>query len=215
MELRVSPTRMQLLQLKRRLAMARRGHRLLKDKRDELMRQFMELVETIRDLRTEVENGLAKGMKDFLMARTTLSSAEIEASVMYPKRTYGFETTQSSVMGVKVPGFRRDASDDEGSGDIYPYGLATTSAELDAAIDSLDAVMPGLLNLAEKEKSAELLADEIERTRRRVNALEYVLIPKLEETIRYITMKLDEAERGNLTRLMKVKEMVRDGGVHP
>jgi V/A-type H+-transporting ATPase subunit D len=201
---------MQLLQLKRRLAMARRGHRLLKDKRDELMRQFMELVGTIRDLRVEVENGLFKGMKDFLMARTSLSSSEIEASVMYPKRTYEFDTVQSSIMGVKVPRFRRDASSDEDEGDIYPYGLAMTSAELDTAIDSLAAVMPGLLELAEKEKSAELLAEEIEKTRRRVNALEYVLIPKLEETIRYITMKLDEAERGNLTRLMKVKEMVRD-----
>ncbi|NLU42949.1 MAG: V-type ATP synthase subunit D [Firmicutes bacterium] len=209
MELRVSPTRMQLLQLKRRLAMARRGHRLLKDKRDELMRQFMELVGTIRDLRLQVEGGLFKGMKDFLMARTSLSASEIEASVMYPKRTYEFEMVQSSIMGVKVPSFRRDASSGD-DGDIYPYGLAMTSAELDAAIDSLDAVMPSLLELAEKEKSAELLAEEIEKTRRRVNALEYVLIPKLEDTIRYITMKLDEAERGNLTRLMKVKEMVRD-----
>lgn len=212
MELTVSPTRMQLLRLKRRLAMARRGHRLLKDKRDELMRQFMELIDAIKDLRVQVEGRLSLAMKDFLSARSGMSFSEIGVSVMYPKKTFGFETSQSSIMGVKVPSFvlNEPANSDV---DVYPYGLAMTSAELDTAIASLSEAIPSLLELAEREKSAELLADEIEKTRRRVNALEYVLIPNLEETIKYITMKLDEAERGNLARLMKVKEMVRQEGL--
>lgn len=216
MELRVSPTRMQLLQLKRKLAMARRGHKLLKDKRDELMRQFMELVESVRELRLEVEGKLSRAMKDFLIARMQMSSSEIGVSVLYPTRVLDFEVAESSTMGVTVPQFNPSDEGDQASGEsseMCPYGLAMTSAELDTAIDSLASVMPLLLRLAEREKSAELLAEEIERTRRRVNALEYVLIPKLEETIKFITMKLEEVERGNLTRLMKVKEMVRGGGV--
>jgi V/A-type H+-transporting ATPase subunit D len=212
MELTVSPTRMQLLRLKRRLAMARRGHRLLKDKRDELMRQFMELIDAIKDLRTEVEDRLSLAMKDFLSARSGMSFSEIGVSVMYPKKTFGFETSRSSIMGVKVPSFVLSESAN-GDPDVYPYGLAMTSAELDTAIASLSDVIPSLLELAEREKSAELLAEEIEKTRRRVNALEYVLIPNLEETVKYITMKLGEAERGNLARLMKVKEMVRQEGL--
>lgn len=212
MELTVSPTRMQLLQLKRKLAIARRGHKLLKDKRDELMRQFMELVDSVKESRVEVESKLSQAMKCFLIARMQMSSSEIEASVLYPTCTFGFEATQSSSMGVTVPQFRRGDLGDDNS-DTYPYGLAMTSAQLDTAVDSLAGVMPTLLELAEREKSAELLAEEIESTRRRVNALEYVLIPKLEETIKFITMKLDEVERGNLARLMKVKEMVREGGV--
>jgi len=203
---------MQLLRLKRRLAMARRGHKLLKDKRDELMRRFMELVDSIEELRTRVESKLSRAMKDFLAARMQMSSSEIAASLLYSTRTYDFEVAKSSVMGVNVPRFVPGERMQNDS-DAYPYGLAMTSADLDEAIGSLVEVMPMLLELAEREKSAELLADEIEKTRRRVNALEYVLIPKLEETIRYITMKLDEVERGNLTRLMKVKEMVREGGI--
>lgn len=205
--MRVNPTRMELTRLKKRLAVARRGHKLLKDKRDELMKQFLELVSKNKELREKVEEKLMTVHKNFLIARAVMSSESLEAALMFPKQSVSLEVSTKNVMSVDVPvlEYKTSSSDDT---DIYPYGFAATSAELDGAIGTLSEVLPDILELAQIEKSAQLLAEEIEKTRRRVNALEYVMIPQLTETIKYITMKLDENERGNLTRLMKVKDMM-------
>lgn len=205
--MRVNPTRMELTKLKKRLKVARRGHKLLKDKRDELMKKFLDLVRQNRDLRANVEKLLMKVHGSFLIARAVMSSEVLEESIMYPKQKVSLEVSTENIMSVDVPVMNfKTESDDESS--IYPYGFANTSGELDDAISALSKVLPGLLELAQMEKSAQLLAEEIEKTRRRVNALEHVLIPQLVDTIKYITMKLDENERGNLTRLMKVKDMM-------
>lgn len=205
--MRVNPTRMELTRLKKRLVVARRGHKLLKDKRDELMKQFLELVSKNKELREKVEEKLMTVHKNFLIARAVMSSESLEAALMFPKQSVSLEVSTKNVMSVDVPvlEYKTSSSDDT---DIYPYGFAATSAELDGAIGTLSEVLPDILELAQIEKSAQLLAEEIEKTRRRVNALEYVMIPQLTETIKYITMKLDENERGNLTRLMRVKDMM-------
>jgi V/A-type H+/Na+-transporting ATPase subunit D len=205
--LRVNPTRMELTRLKKRLKVARRGHKLLKDKRDELMKKFLELVRKNKELREKVEELLMKAHTNFLIARAVMSAEVLEEALMFPKQSVSLEVSTRNVMSVDVPvlNFHRESEDES---NIYPYGFATTSGELDGAIDALSEVLPFMLELAQVEKSAQLLALEIEKTRRRVNALEYVLIPQLVETIKYITMKLDENERGNLSRLMKVKDMM-------
>jgi len=151
--LNVNPTRMELSKLKKRLATATRGHKLLKDKQDELMRRFIDLIKYNNKLRGEVEDKLQGAFKDFLMASAAISPEFLEEAISYPKESISLE-------------------------------------------------------LAEVEKSCQLMADEIEKTRRRVNALEYMTIPQLQETIKYIKMKLDENERGALSRLMKVKDMM-------
>jgi V/A-type H+-transporting ATPase subunit D len=203
----VNPTRMELTKLKKRLVVARRGHKLLKDKRDELMKKFLELIKTNKELRQKVETMMMDVHSSFLIARSVMSSEAVEESLMFPKQKVFLETATRNIMSVEVPVFKFEtAGNDEN--DIYPYGFANTSGELDSAVTSLSGVLPCLLELAEVEKSAQLLAEEIEKTRRRVNALEYVLIPQLTDTIKYITMKLEENERGNLTRLMKVKDMM-------
>ncbi|WP_139905208.1 V-type ATP synthase subunit D [Clostridium thermarum] len=206
--LNVNPTRMELSNLKKRLVTAVRGHKLLKDKQDELMRRFIDLVKYNDELRKDVEKELGSSLKEFLMARAVMSSELLEEAIMYPKEKIGVEVTNRNIMSVNVPvmSFRRQMGEDKGS--IYPYGFASTSGELDSAIDKLYGILPKLLELAEVEKSSQLMADEIEKTRRRVNALEYATIPQLRETIRYIKMKLDEDERGNITRLMKVKSLM-------
>ena len=210
--LNVNPTRMELSKLKKRLTTATRGHKLLKDKQDELMRQFINLVKYNNDLRKEVEGELQGSLKDFVMARAVMSSEFLEEAISMPKESISVEVGETNVMGVSVPvmNFKRQLEGDEGS--IYPYGYANTSAELDDAIAKLYSILPKLLELAEVEKSCQLMADEIEKTRRRVNALEYMTIPQLQETIRYIRMKLDENERSSLTRLMKVKSMIAERG---
>ncbi len=205
--MRVNPTRMELTRLKKRLKVARRGHKLLKDKRDELMKQFLELVRKNKELREKVEEMLMKVHNNFLIARAVMSSEILEEALMFPKQSVSLDVSIKNIMSVDVPVFDfKTRSEDESN--IYPYGFATTSGELDGAIGTLSEVLPYMLELAQMEKAAQLLAEEIEKTRRRVNALEYVMIPQLEETIKYITMKLDENERGNLTRLMKVKDMM-------
>ncbi|MCG8499623.1 MAG: V-type ATP synthase subunit D [Firmicutes bacterium] len=205
--MRVNPTRMELTRLKKRLKVARRGHKLLKDKRDELMKQFLELVRKNKELREKVEEMLMKVHDNFLIARAVMSSEILEEALMFPKQSVSLDVSIKNIMSVDVPVFDfKTRSEDESN--IYPYGFATTSGELDGAIGTLSEVLPYMLELAQMEKAAQLLAEEIEKTRRRVNALEYVMIPQLEETIKYITMKLDENERGNLTRLMKVKDMM-------
>lgn len=205
--LNVNPTRMVLTGLKKRLKTARRGHKLLKDKRDELMKKFLDIVRENKRLREEVEERLKVVHSRFVMARAVMNSEMVEEALMFPKLEVNLNTSTRNIMSVDVP-VLEFTTESGTEGDIYPYGFASTTGELDEAIATLSDLAPDLLKLAEMEKSAQLLADEIEKTRRRVNALEYVLIPNLEETIKYIVMKLDENERSNLTRLMKVKDMV-------
>ncbi|MFD3156410.1 V-type ATP synthase subunit D [Haloimpatiens sp. FM7330] len=208
--LNVNPTRMELTKLKKRLKTAVRGHKLLKDKQDELMRRFIDMVKYNNKLRKSVEKELEGSFKDFVMARAVMSSEFLEEAIAYPKESISVDVSQKNIMSVNVPvmQFKRKLEGDEGS--IYPYGFASTSAELDGAIEKLYGILPKLLELAEVEKSCQLMADEIEKTRRRVNALEYMTIPQLQETIKYIQMKLDENERSTLTRLMKVKSMMEE-----
>ena len=207
-KLNVNPTRMELSKLKKRLVTAARGHKLLKNKQDELMRQFINLVKYNNELRKSVEAELEGSFKDFVMASAVMSSEFLEEAVAYPKDSVSVEVGTKNIMSVNVPQmkFHRQLQDSEGS--IYPDGFANTSSELDDAIGKLESILPKLLELAEVEKSTQLMADEIEKTRRRVNALEYMTIPQLQETIKFIRMKLDENERGALTRLMKVKDMI-------
>ena len=205
-KLNVNPTRMELRRLKNRLKTATRGHKLLKDKSDEMIRQFMLYVRENKRLREEVEGELQAALKSFMLARAVSSDAVIEEAVLMPSTHVGLTTSSKNVMSVDVPVF--DIVEGEVS-DLYPYSFASVSSELDSSISSLTTLLPKLLKLAEVEKTCNMLADEIEKNRRRVNALEYVMIPQLEETIKYITMKLDENERGNITRLMKVKDMIK------
>jgi len=203
---------MQLLRLRKRLAIARRGHKLLKDKQEELMRIILALVAEISEHRQRVEAGMATILRRFAIARAfygaeALDEAVMEAldeAVMLPSKRISVTVTTKNIMNVKVPVFQKEIS-----GKTQCYGFAETSGELDFALAELDELLDPLLILAEKEKSLELLADEMERTRRRVNALEFVLIPNIEETVKFITLKLSEAERGDLTRLMRVKEIIR------
>lgn len=210
--LNVNPTRMELTKLKKRLVTAVRGHKLLKDKQDELMRRFIDLVKHNNELRKSVEQELSGAFKDFVMARALMSSEFLEEAIMYPKENISVDIATKNIMSVNVPKmeFKRELEGDGGS--IYPYGFANTSTELDDSLEKLYDILPKLLELAEVEKSCQLMADEIEKTRRRVNALEYMTIPQLEETVKYIKMKLDENERGALTRLMKVKSMLQQEG---
>lgn len=205
--LNVNPTRMVLASLKKRLSVASRGHKLLKDKRDELMKTFLDLARENKVLREEVEIMISGVYQNFSIANAVMSSQAVEEALMYPKQGVIVNVDKKNVMSVDVPVFDFETTTNDVT-DIYSYGFATTSGELDAAISELSRVFPVMLKLAAMEKEANLLADEIEKTRRRVNALEYVMIPQLQETIKYITMKLDENERGNQTRLMKVKDMM-------
>ncbi len=205
--LNVNPTRMVLTSLKKKLVVAVRGHKLMKDKRDELMKQFLDLARRNKALREEVERLLAEVYRNFAVANAVMPSAFMEEALMYPKQGVAIELGSKNVMSVEVPVFDFVTTTDEIK-DILPYGFIGTSGELDKSIENLSEVFPVLLELAAMEKEASLLAEEIEKTRRRVNALEYVMIPDLQETIKYIRMKLDENERGNQTRLMKVKDMM-------
>ena len=203
----VNPTRMMLTSLKKRLKTATRGHKLMKDKRDELMKNFLELARENGRLRQEVEKSLAKVYKNFTVASAIMSQEVMEESLMCPKQGVILDVGNKNIMSVDVPVFTFKTTAEDPT-NIFPYGFARTSGELDNAISELADLFPMLLDLAAKEKETALLAAELEKTRRRVNALEYVMIPQLEMTIKYITMKLDENERGNQTRLMKVKDMM-------
>jgi V/A-type H+-transporting ATPase subunit D len=205
MRLAVNPTRMELLRLRKRLQLARRGHKLLKDKQDELMKRFMGLVGQIKELRLSVEGELERAWGRFLVAGSAGGREVVETAVSVPTRTTYVEVSKEHIMNVVVPVFALKTE-----GKLASYGLATTPAELDTALIAMEKVLGRMVELASKEKALELIGDEIEKTRRRVNALEYTLIPNLQETIRYISMKLSEMERGNLTRLMRVKEIVRE-----
>lgn len=202
--IQAKPTRMELSNLKKRKQVAVRGHKLMKDKRDELVRRFIVYARRNKDLRLEVENKLSLAMRSFVLARASMSGAQIEEALLYPARAASVETSTESVLSIPVPNLAMQTQE----GYSYPYGYATTSAELDGAVQQLAEVLPLLLQLAETEKACGRLADEIEKTRRRVNALEYVMIPQFTETIRSIQMKLEENDRQNTTRLMKTKEML-------
>ena len=206
-EIRVNPTRMELKKLKSRLGVARRGHNLLKDKRDELMKQFIDIVRETKELRERVELSLAKYNKSFASASATSSPKMMTEALMLPKKHVSLDVEEKNIMSVHVPVFKYSLHGEKSS-DGYNFGLDFTSGELDASIQELSDILDDMVKLAELEKTSQLLAQEIEKTRRRVNALEHVMIPQYETTIKSITMKLDENERGNITRLMKVKDMM-------
>ncbi len=203
----VNPTRMQLTKLKKQLVTAVRGHKMLKDKRDELMRQFLDLVRETKALRDKVELELAECSDHFVNASAVMSSQALDAALLSPKQQVQLELGSRNVMSVEIPEYTA-ASRTSNEGDIYPYGFAFTSFELDDAVSSLNDVLPDLIKLAQYEKSCELMSAEIEKTRRRVNSLEHVMIPRYQETIKYISMKLEENDRSSRTRLMKVKDML-------
>lgn len=203
----VTPTRMVLNQLKGRLKTARRGHKLLKDKRDELMRQFMDVVKLNKELRLKVEEGMTGAFASLTVASTIMSPEMLEQALLYPRQSVELGMSYKSIMSVNVPVYSFRTKNNDPS-EIYPYGFAQTSGELDDALEKLAKVFEDMLELAQVEKTMQLLAEEIEKTRRRVNALEYVMIPNFEENIRYITMKLEENENSTKVRLMKVKDMV-------
>jgi V/A-type H+-transporting ATPase subunit D len=205
MEIRVNPNRMELLKLRRRLEIARRGHKLLKDKFDELMKAFLRLISENRRLRAEIEAELQLSYGSLAIARAEGGSLVLDEALSVPVRKAKVEVSTRSVMSVDVP--KIDLVD---AGEVGGYGLATVPAVLDEGLLQLSKLLPRLIEMAEREKAIELLAAEIERTRRRVNALEYVLIPSLSDTARFVTMKLDENERANRVRLMKIKSMVEE-----
>ncbi len=205
--IQVNPTRMELTKLKKKLATATRGHKLLKDKRDELMRQFLDMVRVNKALREKVEAGIRTANKNFVLARSVMEDEIINVSLMAPRQEIYLESRTRNVMSVDILQFDyKTKTTDEN--DIYPYGYAFTSSDLDGAVKSLQDILPDMLKLAEVEKSCQLMAAEIEKTRRRVNALEHVMIPDMQQKIKYIVMKLDENERSTQVRLMKVKDMM-------
>ena len=203
----ITPTRMVLNQLKGRLKTAARGHKLLKDKRDELMRQFMDVIRLNKELRTRVEAGLTEAFGALTVASAVMSPELLEQALMYPRQSVELNVTHKNIMSVNVPQYSFSTKTAD-AGEIYPYGFAQTSGELDVAMQAISSVFEDMLELARVEKTMQLLAEEIEKTRRRVNALEYVMIPDLESNIKYITMKLEENENATKVRLLKVKEMV-------
>jgi V/A-type H+-transporting ATPase subunit D len=198
---------MELKKVQARYTTARRGHKLLKDKRDELMKKFLEVVRENKELRERVEASLAKVHSSFSIASATVSPQMLKEALILPKKEGKLDVTYKNVMSVTVPMFSLQVLS-EGGADGYNYGMAFTSGELDAAARELNSILEDLVRLAEMEKTAQMLAEEIEKTRRRVNALEYIMMPRYLETIKTIKMKLEENERGNTTRLMKVKDMM-------
>lgn len=198
----INPTRMELTRLKKKRIMAVRGHKLLKDKRDELMKQFISMVEENKSLREKVESGIKKANQKFLLARSEMSDEYLNTALLATKQSVSLDVNIKNIMSVNVPEFKYTTRTAD-SNDIYSYGLAFTSFGLDDAVKSLSDVFEDMLKLAEREKACQLLASEIEKTRRRVNALEYVVIPQTQNGIKYISMKLDENERGAQVRLMK------------
>lgn len=202
----VNPTRMELKRLKTRLKTATRGHKLLKDKTDEMVRRFSVIVRENKKMRDEVENDVTEVLAQFSVARSVMSLRDIERAFSMPSVTVELQCEKTSVMNVEVP----KLSLSETKGEIFPYSFTSVTSEADLAVELVGKVLVKLVKLAEVEKTTAVLADEIEKNKRRVNALEYVMIPSLEETIKYITMKLEENERGSRTRLMKVKSMLEE-----
>lgn len=204
MRLNINPTRMELLKLKKRIVLARRGHKLLKDKQDELMRKFTELMEESRGLRREVEAALAEAQANFVDARSIMSKEHVDHACRYSGMRTELRVDYAPLMNLRLPQY-----DFSVSGEYFSYSVVTMPAAFDLALKKYKEVLPKMIKMAQQEKALQIIAAEIESTRRRVNALEHILIPNLFETIRYISMKLEEIERGNITRLMKVKEMIQ------
>ena len=209
----VNPTRMELTRLKKKLATAVRGHKLLKDKRDELMRQFLDMVRENMAVRQKVEAGIHAANVNFVIAKAGMSNEILQEALMAPKQEVTLEQKTRNVMSVDIPVYETRTRTADPN-DFYSYGLAYTSADMDSAVNSLGSILPDMLKLAELEKSCQLMASEIEKTRRRVNALEHVIIPDTRESIKYITMKLDENERSTQIRLMKIKDMMLEEAHH-
>lgn len=201
----VKATRMELLNIKKKIKIAKRGHKLLKDKRDELMKQFLSMVNENMERREDIESKLSLAYGSFLLTRAMMSVEEIEEAILYPKKETLLDISYQNIMGVNVPELEMQMEGD------LAYSLVSTSSELDHALELFSKVLLDLIQLAEVEKSVELLAKEIGKTRRRVNALEHVLIPQLEGAARYIDMKLDEMERSNFCSLMRIKEIMGEG----
>ncbi len=206
MRLRANPNRMQLLRLRRRLTLAKRGHKLLKDKQEELMRRFLGMVHSARALRADVETELAGAYRAFISARFEMDGSAMASALAFSRRTVELKAEREQVMNLKVPKFQIEFPEDAEFG----YGYGETTMDLDRALEMYAALLPKLMSLAEVEKSIQLLAAELEKTRRRVNALEHILVPNLEETIRFIADRLSEMERATATRLMKIKDIVRE-----
>ncbi|WP_070869506.1 V-type ATP synthase subunit D, partial [Enterococcus sp. HMSC074F07] len=202
--LNVNPTRMELTRLKKQLTTATRGHKLLKDKQDELMRQFILLIRKNNQLRQEMEESMTEAMSDFVLANASITEPFIEELFVLPAENVDLSIVDKNIMSVKVPVMNFEY-DEQLTDTPLEYGYLNSSAELDRSIDRFTTLLPKLLELTEIEKTCQLMASEIEKTRRRVNALEYMTIPQLEETIYYIRMKLEENERAEVTRLIKVK----------
>ncbi len=209
----INPTRMELTRLKKKRITAIRGHRLLKDKRDELMRQFLDLVRINMELRKRVEAGILSANQNFVIAKASMSEPALNTALMAPKQAVALECGIKNVMSVNIPTFEYKTRTADPN-DIYSYGFAFTSSDLDDAVKSLADILPDMIELAQCEKSCQLMAAEIEKTRRRVNALEHVIIPETEAGIKYISMKLDENERSTQIRLMKVKDMMLEQAHH-
>ena len=203
----IIPTRMELTKLKKTLITAVRGHKLLKDKRDELMRQFLELAKENMELRLKVEKGISHANKNFVIARAAMNIPEMKLALMIPKQEVSLDITLENIMSVNIPKYEVKTRT-KNVNDIYSYGYAFTSGDLDDAVWSLENILDDMIRLAEVEKACQLMSTEIEKTRRRVNALEHVIIPEAQKNIKYISMKLDENERSSQVRLMKVKDMM-------
>ncbi|VMZ50588.1 ATP synthase, subunit D [Streptococcus pneumoniae] len=200
--LNVKPTRMELNNLKERLKTAERGHKLLKDKRDELMRRFISLIRENNQLRKEVESYLIDNLKAFAVAKSLKNSLMVEELFSIPSKEIELFVEKENIMSVTVPRIHMNiTSQNENS----EYSYLSSNSEMDDVFATMNSLIDKLLRLAEVEKTCQLMADEIEKTRRRVNGLEYSIIPNLSETIHYIELKLEEAERANLVRIMKVK----------
>ncbi len=205
MILNVNATRMELQRIRKRLKIAVRGHKLLKDKQDELMRQMLSQINEVKEKRMEIESSFQAILQSFVLSQSELGRAQVEEALSLPTKKMSVDVETKTVMSVKMPVFKMAVS-----GNIISYGYLNTSGEMDVSLIKFDKLIVTLFTLAEMEKRVQLLADEIDKTRRRVNALEYKLIPNLQDTIKFITMKLAEMERSNLTRLMKVKDIVRE-----
>lgn len=200
--LNVNPTRMEMKKLKARLDTAVRGHKLLKDKSDEMIRRFSIIIKQNKLLRDEVEKELSETLKQFSLARSVTPAYRAETAFAMPSVAIKAECEVQSIMGVEVPKIEISSKK---RADGLPYAYPEITSEADYSVERAAALIPKLLQLAEAEKSVRMLADEIERNKRRVNALEYIMIPQLQETIKYIKSKLDENERAAVIRLMKVK----------
>jgi V/A-type H+-transporting ATPase subunit D len=205
MAVKINPTRMELKRVKERLKTAVRGHKLLKEKSEEMIRQFTALIKKNKALREELEGALSAALKKFMLAKSLTDEKKLAQAIALPAVKYQVACDKKSIMNVMVPQMEIIKTGSEG---IFPYSFVGITGELNEAIGAITSLLPKMIELAGVEKACEMLAEEIQKNKRRVNALEYFMIPQMQETIRYIVMKLDENDRANLIRLMKVKELI-------